>query len=64
VSQPGLRTTWKLEEGRLILHIDKVDAGSTFREGDNVTLGPVLSVESRNLILGTEEEKITFRRRR
>src|SRR5882762_8947223 len=55
-----LHGTWKLEEGRLILHIDKVDAGSTFRAGDNVTLGPVLSVESRNLILGTEDEKITF----
>ncbi|HEV8378000.1 MAG TPA: hypothetical protein VGP99_04060 [Tepidisphaeraceae bacterium] len=56
--------TWKLDEGRLVLHIDKVNAGSTFMVGDNVTLGPVLNVESRTLILGTEQDKVIFRRRR
>lgn len=55
--------TWKLDEGRLVLHIDKVNAGSTFMVGDNVTLGPVLNVESRTLILGTEQDKVIFRRR-
>jgi hypothetical protein len=60
----NLHGTWKIEEGRLVLHIDKVNAGSTFAVGDNVTLGPVLNVESRTLILGTEEDKVIFRRRR
>jgi hypothetical protein len=56
--------TWKLDEGRLVLHIDKVNAGSTFAVGDNVTLGPLLNVESRTLVLGTEQDKVIFRRRR
>ena len=60
----NLHGTWKIDEGRLVLHIDKVNAGSTFSVGDNVTLGPVLSVEPRTLILGTEEDKVMFRRRR
>jgi hypothetical protein len=60
----NIHGTWKLEEGRLVLHIDKVDAGSTFEVGDNVTLGPVLNVESRTLVLGTEQDKVIFRRRR
>jgi hypothetical protein len=55
--------TWKIDEGRLVLHIDKVSAGSTFAVGDNVTLGPILNVESRTLILGTEQDKVIFRRR-
>lgn len=55
---------WSIEEGRLVLHIEKVNAGSTFRAGDHVTLGAVMSVESRTLILGTEEDKVIFRRRR
>lgn len=55
---------WSIEEGRLVLHIEKVNAGSTFRVGDHVTLGAVMSVESRTLILGTEEDKVIFRRRR
>ena len=60
----NLHGTWKIDEGRLVLHIDTVNAGSTFSVGDNVTLGPVLNVESRTLILGSEEEKVIFRRRR
>ena len=60
----NIHGNWKIEEGRLVLHIDKVNAGTTFRAGDNVTLGPVMSVESRTLILGNEEDKSIFRRRR
>ena len=60
----NIHGNWKIEEGRLVLHIDKVNAGTTFREGDAVTLGPVMSVESRTLILGTEEDKAIFHRRR
>ena len=60
----NLHGTWKIDEGRLVLHIDKVNAGATFSVGDNVTLGPVLNVESRTMILGTEEDKVIFRRRR
>jgi len=56
--------TWKIDEGRLVLHIEAVNAGSMFRVGDNVTLGPILNVESRTLILGTEQDKVIFRRRR
>jgi hypothetical protein len=55
--------TWKLDEGRLVLHIDKVNAGSTFRVGDDVTLGPILDIESRTLALGTEQDKAIFLRR-
>ena len=55
--------TWKLDEGRLVLHIDKVNAGSTFAVGDNLTLGPLLDIESRSLVLGTEQDKVIFRRR-
>ena len=54
---------WALKEGRLILHIDKVNAGSNFRVGEDVTLGPVISVDSRLLMLGSEENKTIFRRR-
>ena len=60
----NLHGTWKIDEGRLVLHIDKVNAGSTFSAGDNVTLGPVLNIEARTLILGSEEDKAIFRRRR
>jgi len=60
----NIHGTWKLDEGRLVLHIEKVNAGSTFRVGDDVTLGPVLNIESRTLILGTEQDKSIFRRRR
>jgi hypothetical protein len=56
--------TWKIDEGRLVLHIETVNAGSMFRVGDDMTLGPILNVESRTLILGTEEDKAIFRRRR
>ena len=60
----NIHGTWKLDEGRLVLHIDKVNAGSTFAVGDDVTLGPVLTAESRSLILGTEQDKVIFRKRR
>ncbi len=54
---------WALKDGRLILHIEKVNAGSNFRVGEDVTLGPVISVESRLLMLGSDENKTIFRRR-
>jgi|SRR5437879_3546627 len=60
----NIHGTWKLDEGRLVLHIEKVNGGSTFQVGDDVTLGPVLNVESRTLILGTEQDKVIFHRRR
>jgi hypothetical protein len=55
---------WKIEEDRLVLHIDKVNAGTTFRAGETMTLGPVTSVGSRTLTLGAGDDKTTFRRRR
>jgi hypothetical protein len=60
----NLTGTWKIEEGRLVLHIETVHAGSLFRAGEDMTLGPVLKVESRTLVLGTEQDKVIFSRRR
>ncbi|HEV8606955.1 MAG TPA: lipocalin family protein [Tepidisphaeraceae bacterium] len=60
----NIHGTWKVEEGRLVLHIERVNGGSTFAVGDNVTLGPVVSVDSRTMILGNDESKAIFRRRR
>jgi len=60
----SLRGKWKMEEGRLVLHIEQVNGGSTYREGENVTLGEVLQAEGRTLTLGTEENKTIFRKRR
>jgi len=56
--------SWRIDEGRLVLHIQTVHAGSMFRAGEDMTLGPVLSVDSRALTLGTEQDKTIFRRRR
>ncbi len=60
----NLRGKWKLQEGRLVLHIEQANGGSTYRAGENLTLGEVLQAEGRTLTLGTEENKTIFRKRR
>ncbi len=60
----NIRGTWTLQQGRLILHIESVNGGTTFRVGEDVTLGPILKVDSRTLMLGSEEDKRIFKRQR
>ena len=60
----NLHGTWKLEEGRLVLHVEQINGGSMFRVGDNVTLGQVLNVEGKYMTLGNSESQSTFRKRK
>jgi hypothetical protein len=59
-----IEARWRVDNRRLILHIERVNEGSTFAVGDDVTLGPVLRVDSRSLTLGTDDKPIVFRRKR